>query len=139
MAAVASSVRPPCTVVTATSQRFEPFTSRVSGHTPESNTRTNVSFANRSAYAACAASGVMARSSGAIAVTVGTGDARIQTKLADAGAIKGKTGVGSVEMTGIKGTVKSSTVGGSVTGQGQGKQPIEATVGVGDLSLTLIE
>lgn len=77
--------------------------------------------------------------SGAIAVTVGTGDARIQTKLADAGAIKGKTGVGSVEMTGIKGTVKSSTVGGSVTGQGQGKQPIEATVGVGDLSLTLIE
>ncbi len=77
--------------------------------------------------------------SGAIAVTVGTGDARITTRLADAGAIKGKTGVGSAELSGLQGTVKSSRVGGNVTGQGQGTQPIEATVGVGDLSITLIE
>lgn len=77
--------------------------------------------------------------SGAIAVTVGTGDARITTKLADAGAIKGKTGVGSTELNGVKGSVKSSRVGGNVTGQGQGTQPIEATVGVGDLAITLIE
>lgn len=76
---------------------------------------------------------------GAIAVTVGTGDVRIKTRLADAGTIKGKTGVGSVELTGLRGTVKSSTVGGSVAGQGQGAQPVEATVGVGDLSVTLVE
>ena len=76
---------------------------------------------------------------GAVAVTVGTGDARIKTRLADAGTIKGKSGVGSTALTGVQGTVKSSTVGGSVSGQGQGKQPIEATVGVGDLSVTLVD
>lgn len=77
--------------------------------------------------------------SGAIAVTVGTGDARIKTGLAGAGAIKGKTGVGSTELSGVKGTVKSGRVGGNVSGQGQGTQPIEVTVGVGDLSITLSE
>jgi len=76
---------------------------------------------------------------GAIAVTVGTGDVRIRTKLADAGSIRGKAGVGSVELNGAKGTTKGSTVGGSVTAEGKGKQPIEVTVGVGDLTVNLID
>lgn len=78
-------------------------------------------------------------SSGAISLAVGTGDATIKTRLADAGTIEGKTGVGGVELSGVKSTVKGSAVGGTVSGQGQGKQPVEAKVGVGDLSITLVE
>ncbi len=44
IAAVARSVCPPCTVVTATSQRLEALTSLVSGQLPGSSTRTNGSF-----------------------------------------------------------------------------------------------
>jgi len=75
--------------------------------------------------------------SGAIKVNVGTGNLRIKTALANAGEIKGTTGVGSTSLKGLEGTVKSNAVGGRVSGQGGGQQPIDATVGVGDLSIEL--
>jgi|GEM_PF-1009305 len=74
---------------------------------------------------------------GAIKVSVGTGDLRIKTALSNAGEIKGTTGVGSASLKGIEGTVKSNAVGGRVSGQGGGQQPIDATVGMGDLSIEL--
>lgn len=77
--------------------------------------------------------------SGAITVKVGTGDAYIKTALANAGDIKGFTGVGSTSLKGLEGTVKSNAVGGRVSGKGGGQQPIDATVGVGDLSIELDE
>ncbi len=77
--------------------------------------------------------------SGAITVKVGTGDAHIKTALANAGEIKGVTGVGGASLKGLEGTVKSSAVGGRVSGKGGGQQPIDATVGVGDLSIELDE
>ena len=76
---------------------------------------------------------------GAIKVSVGTGDLRIKTSLSNAGEIKGTTGVGSASLKGLEGTVKSNAVGGRVSGQGSGQQPIDATVGVGDLSIELDE
>jgi hypothetical protein len=76
---------------------------------------------------------------GAIKVSVGTGDLRIRTALSNAGEIKGTTGVGSTSLKGLEGTVKSNAVGGRVSGQGSGQQPIDATVGVGDLSIELDE
>ena len=75
--------------------------------------------------------------SGAIKVNVGTGNLRIKTALANAGEIKGTTGVGSTSLKGLEGTVKSNAVGGRVSGHGGGQQPIDATVGVGDLSIEL--
>ena len=75
--------------------------------------------------------------SGAITIKVGTGDAHIKTALANAGDIKGVTGVGSTSLKGLEGTVKSNAVGGRVSGKGGGQQPIDATVGVGDLSIEL--
>ncbi|MBM4209300.1 MAG: DUF4097 domain-containing protein [Gammaproteobacteria bacterium] len=74
---------------------------------------------------------------GAITLQVGTGDASIRTPRVNAGTIDGKTGVGGVSLKGLDGTVKGSTVGGSVSGQGAGQQPIEARVGVGDLNIVL--
>lgn len=74
---------------------------------------------------------------GAISLRVGTGDARIEAKLGDAGAIFGKTGVGSATLHGLEGVVRSGGVGGKVTGSGRGQQPIEARVGVGDLDIVL--
>lgn len=76
---------------------------------------------------------------GAIVVTVGTGDARIKTTLANAGDIDGTTGVGGVSLKGLEGTVKSRAVGGRINGTGRGNQPIEATVGVGDLNIELTQ
>lgn len=74
---------------------------------------------------------------GAITLQVGTGDASIRTPRVNAGTIDGKTGVGGVSLKGLDGTVKGSAVGGSVSGQGAGQQPIEARVGVGDLNIVL--
>lgn len=76
---------------------------------------------------------------GAITVKVGTGDARIKTALRNAGEIKGTSGVGSVSLKGLEGTVKSNVVGGRVSGSGRGQQPIDVTVGVGSLSIELDE
>ena len=76
---------------------------------------------------------------GAIEVTIGTGEGKIKTKLANAGSIKGKTGIGSVTLDGVNGSVKTATLGGNLTAQGKGREPIEATVGVGDLSVTLVD
>jgi hypothetical protein len=77
--------------------------------------------------------------SGAIRVQLGTGNASVRTSIANAGKIDGKTGVGSVSLKGLEGTVKGSTVGGSVTGTGRGEQPLEGRVGVGDLDIVLTE
>jgi hypothetical protein len=77
--------------------------------------------------------------SGAISLTLGTGDGSIRTALKNAGPIEGKTGVGSASISGVNGSVRSSTIGGSIKGEGKGREPIEATVGVGDLSITLYE
>lgn len=74
---------------------------------------------------------------GAVTLQVGTGDGKIRTPISNAGSIDGKTGVGSASLKGLEGTVSSSTVGGSVRGQGRGQQPIEARIGVGDLSIEL--
>lgn len=74
---------------------------------------------------------------GAVALRVGTGDARIESKLGDAGAIFGKTGVGTAALHGLEGVVRSGGVGGKVSGTGRGQQPIEARVGVGDLEIVL--
>lgn len=76
---------------------------------------------------------------GAITVKVGTGDAHIKTALRNAGEIKGTTGVGSVSLKGLEGTVKSNVVGGRISGSGRGQQPIDVTVGVGNLSIELDE
>jgi len=76
---------------------------------------------------------------GAVALRVGTGDARIESKLSDAGAVFGKTGVGSASLQGLEGVVRSGGVGGKVSGTGRGQQPIEARVGVGDLEIVLKE
>jgi len=76
---------------------------------------------------------------GAVALRVGTGDARIESKLSDAGAVFGKTGVGSASLQGVEGVVRSGGVGGKVSGTGRGQQPIEARVGVGDLEIVLKE
>lgn len=73
----------------------------------------------------------------AIVVTVGTGDARVKTRLDNAGDIDGTTGVGEVSLKGLDGNVRSRAVGGRVTGNGRGSQPIEVTVGVGDLEVEL--
>lgn len=75
--------------------------------------------------------------SGAISVQIGTGDATVRTSLANAGRIDGKTGVGSVSLSGLEGTVNSRAVGGSVSGKGRGQEPIDARVGVGNLSISL--
>lgn len=75
----------------------------------------------------------------AVAINVGTGDARVKTELSSAGPIEGTSGVGSVSLTGLEGTVKSRAVGGKVTGKGRGQQPIEVTVGVGDLTIELTQ
>ncbi|MBU3671167.1 MAG: DUF4097 domain-containing protein [Sinobacteraceae bacterium] len=75
--------------------------------------------------------------SGAISVQIGTGDATVRTTLANAGAIDGKTGVGRVSLSGLDGTINSRAVGGSVSGKGRGQEPINAMVGVGDLSISL--
>ena len=77
--------------------------------------------------------------SGAVTVKIGTGDAGIRTPLANAGAIDGKTGVGNVSLAGLDGTVKSSAVGGSVSGRGRGQQALEAKVGVGEVDIVLTE
>lgn len=77
--------------------------------------------------------------SGAIELTIGTGEGNIKTKLANAGSITGKTGIGSVALDGVNGSVKTATLGGNLTAQGKGREPIEATVGVGDLSVKLVE
>lgn len=74
---------------------------------------------------------------GAVTVQIGTGDGKIRTPVANAGSIEGKTGVGDASLKGLDGTVSGSAVGGSVRGQGRGKQPIEARVGVGDLKIEL--
>jgi len=73
--------------------------------------------------------------SGAISLQVGTGDATVRTTLANAGSIEGKTGVGSVSVSGLDGTVNSRAVGSSVRGTGRGQEPIDVAVGVGSLSL----
>lgn len=77
--------------------------------------------------------------SGAIAVRVGTGNAEIRSPRANAGAVKGTTGVGGLTVTGVDGTVERHLVGGSIEGKGRGREPIEVTVGVGDLKVTLTE
>ena len=74
---------------------------------------------------------------GAISVQIGTGDATLRTTLANAGSVEGKTGVGKVSLSGLDGTVNSRAVGGSVSGTGRGREPINAMVGVGNLSITL--
>jgi len=76
---------------------------------------------------------------GAIKVRVGTGDLRIKTGLSNAGAVEGTTGVGSASLKGLEGTVKSNVVGSRVYGQGGGQQPIDAMVGVGDLTIELTQ
>lgn len=73
----------------------------------------------------------------AIEVQVGTGSARIKTALESAGVIEGKTGVGDVSLIGLEGSVKTRAVGGRVDGKGRGDQPIEVTVGVGNLQIEL--
>ena len=76
---------------------------------------------------------------GAIAVRVGTGNADIRSTRANAGAVEGTTGVGGLTVSGVDGTVERHMVGGSIKGKGRGREPIEATVGVGDLKVTLTE
>lgn len=76
---------------------------------------------------------------GAVQLQVGTGDASIRTPRANAGDIDGKTGVGGVSLKGVGAAMKSSPVGGSVSGKGNGQQPIEARVGVGDLNIVLTD
>lgn len=75
--------------------------------------------------------------SGAIELTVGTGDGRITTSLANAGRIEGTVGVGGASLQGVDATVKGKFVGSQVSGNGRGREPIEAKVGVGDLTITL--
>lgn len=75
--------------------------------------------------------------SGAIELTVGTGDGTINTPLANAGRVEGTTGVGGASLQGVDAAVKGKVVGSRVSGTGRGREPIEATVGVGDLSITL--
>lgn len=71
----------------------------------------------------------------AIILQVGTGSARVKTRLDNAGVIEGKTGVGDVSLIGLEGSVKTRAVGGRVEGKGRGDQPIEVTVGVGNLQI----
>lgn len=77
--------------------------------------------------------------SGAIAVRVGTGNAEIRSARVNAGMVEGTTGVGGLTVTGVDGTVERHVVGGSIKGKGRGREPIEVTVGVGDLKVTLTE
>ena len=76
---------------------------------------------------------------GAIAVRVGTGNADLRTARANAGRVEGTTGVGGLTVSGVDGTVERHMVGGSIDGKGRGREPVEATVGVGDLKITLTE
>lgn len=75
--------------------------------------------------------------SGAIDLTVGTGDGTINTPITNAGRVEGTTGVGGASLQGVDAAVKGKVVGSRVSGTGRGREPIEATVGVGDLSITL--
>jgi hypothetical protein len=77
--------------------------------------------------------------SGAITVNLGTGDADIRSTRANAGTVEGTTGVGGLTVTGVDGTVERHMVGGSIKGKGKGREPIEASVGVGELKVTLTE
>lgn len=78
-------------------------------------------------------------SEGAIALNIGTGDARIRTAVSNAGEITGTAGVGNISLEGGSGTVTSKMIGGRLSARGRGVAPIEATIGVGDLSVTLTE
>jgi hypothetical protein len=77
--------------------------------------------------------------SGAISVRVGTGNAEIRTTRENVGTVEGTTGVGGLTVTGVDGTVDRHWVGGSIAGKGRGREPIEVTVGVGDLTVTLTD
>ena len=77
--------------------------------------------------------------SGAISVRVGTGNAEIRSARTNVGTVEGTTGVGGLTVTGVDGTVDRHWVGGSIEGKGRGREPIEVTVGVGDLTVTLTE
>jgi hypothetical protein len=77
--------------------------------------------------------------SGAISVRVGTGNAEIRSARTNVGTVEGTTGVGGLTVTGVDGTVDRHWVGGSIAGKGRGREPIEVTVGVGDLTVTLTE
>jgi DUF4097 and DUF4098 domain-containing protein YvlB len=77
--------------------------------------------------------------SGAITVNLGTGDADIRSTRANAGTVEGTTGVGGLTVTGVDGSVERHMVGGSIKGKGKGREPIEASVGVGELKVTLTE
>ena len=77
--------------------------------------------------------------SGAITVRVGTGNAEIRTARANAGAVEAATGVGGLTVKGVDGTVERHMVGGSIDGKGRGREPTEAKVGVGDVTVTLTE
>lgn len=77
---------------------------------------------------------------GSIVSKVGVGDIRIKTPLANAGAVESRTGVGDVSLRGFfDGTVRNAAAGGRVNGKGRGQQPIEATAGVGDITIELTE
>ena len=76
---------------------------------------------------------------GAITVRVGTGNAELRTARANAGAVEATTGVGGLTVKGVDGKVERHMVGGSIDGKGRGREPIEAKVGVGDVTVTLTE
>lgn len=76
---------------------------------------------------------------GAITVRVGTGNAELRTARSNAGAVEATTGVGGLTVKGVDGTVERHMVGGSIDGKGRGREPIEAKVGVGDVTVTLTE
>lgn len=77
--------------------------------------------------------------SGAIEVNVGTGNAEIRSARANIGNVDGTTGVGGLTVTGVDGLVERHVVGGTIEGKGRGREPLEVTVGVGDLKVTLTE
>lgn len=76
---------------------------------------------------------------GAITVRVGTGNAELRTARSNAGAVEATTGVGGLTVKGVDGKVERHMVGGSIDGKGRGREPIEAKVGVGDVTVTLTE